>query len=391
MDLQRDLSLASRSTRIRERVFALTLLLVMLAGATQAFIAWRKPSELGLTASWHDLAIGKTTHKLDTDLDERMPQRNHLIAFANGLRYRLLHGGNDDVAIGRDGWLFLTEELRYDGPAAQPFEVRIRLITDAQRALSAQGVELLIALVPDKSRVYSQYLMTGAYPDYHASRYADALRELRHNRVSVVDLLTPLEAGRADGATYYRTDSHWNQRGAHIAADAIARVAFGGQACDPATLFQTKTTGPAVTRSGDLVRLLGLDHANNLLRPRPDLEYPVLTAEQPSDDAGGMGLFGDAGVPVVLTGTSFSMRANFHGALQEAMQCRVLDSAQDGGGLLTSTEAYLKDDAFKESKPKLLIWEVPERFLTLPLTKESSWLQDTGLARWLPSLAGAQR
>jgi alginate O-acetyltransferase complex protein AlgJ len=29
-------------------------------------------------------------------------------------------------------------------------------------------------------------------------------------------------------------------------------------------------------------------------------------------------------------------------------------------------EAYLKDDAFKTNKPKLIIWEIPERELRSP-------------------------
>lgn len=379
MDLPRDLSQATRSTRIRERIFALTLVTVMLVGGTQTFMAWRKPSTLNLPASRQDFASGKTTHALADALNEKMPLRADFIAVANGLRYRLLHGGVDDVVVGRNGWLFLSEELRYDTTEKQSFETRIKLITDTRKALLAQGVKLLIALVPDKSRLYASDLTGGKYPAYHASRYADALRELRRSHVKVVDLLTPLKAGRADGDIYYRTDSHWNQRGARIAANAIAHAAFGGNHCDPATHFQTERQGPVAPYPGDLVRLMGLDHALSWLGPLADRQATVVTTETPDNDSGGMGLFGDAGVPVVLTGTSFSLRANFHGALQEAMQCRVLDSAQDGGGLLQSTSAYLTDEAFQQSKPKLLIWEIPERFLTLTLTKESTWLHDTGL------------
>ncbi|MEO6959015.1 MAG: hypothetical protein ABI081_03400, partial [Burkholderiaceae bacterium] len=353
MDFQQSLAVNTPASRRRGRVAAVTLVIVMLVGLTQAFIAWHKPSELALPTSWHDFTVGKTTHALADALDKRMPLRTDFIAIANGLRYRLLHGSVDDAVIGRDGWLFLTEEFSDDGHEKQPFETHIKLITETQQALSAQGVQLLVALVPDKSRVYSKYLMTGEYPAYHASRYADALRELRQNHVNVVDLLTPLEAGKAGGATYYRTDTHWNQRGARIAAYAIAAVAFDGRPCDPATPFQTTTTGPLAPHHGDLVRLLGLDHAPSLLRPSPDLEAPVATKEKPGSDAGSMGLFGDAGVPVVLIGTSFSLRGNFNGALQEAMQCRVLDSAQDGGGLLQSPTAYFNDEAFKQSKPKL--------------------------------------
>lgn len=383
MDFQQALAVNTSASRLRGRVSAVALVIVMLIGVTQAFMAWRKPSELALPSTWDDFATGKTTHALTTALNDKMPLRTDFIAIANGLRYRVLRGSIADVVIGRDGWLFLSEEFSDDGHETQPFETRIKLITDAQKALQAQGVQLLIALVPDKSRVYSQYLTMGKYPAYHESRYADALRELRQNGVTVVDLLSPLAAGRAGGSTFYRTDTHWNQRGARIAADAIAAVAFDGRTCDPATHFQTTSTGPVAAYHGDLVRLLGLDHAASLLRPRPDLEAPVVTSEVPSGDGdgGGMGLFGDAGVPVVLTGTSYSLRGNFNGALQEAMQCKVLDSAQDGGGMLQSTTAYLNDEAFKQSKPKLLIWEIPERFLTLPLTKESTWLHDTGLAR----------
>lgn len=381
MDFQQALAVNTPASRLRGRVSAAALVLVMLVGVTQAFMAWHKPSELALPASWHDFTTGKTTHALTTALNDKMPLRDDFIAIANGLRYRLLRGSISDVVIGRDDWLFLSEEFSNDGHETQPFETRIKLITAAQKALQAQDVQLLVALVPDKSRVYAKYLTTGTYPTYHESRYADALRELRHNGVTVVDLLTPLAAGRAGGLTFYRTDTHWNQRGARIAANAIAAVAFDGRPCNPATSFQTKTTGPAAAHHGDLVRLLGLDHASSLLRPHPDMESPVLTSELPGDDAGGMGLFGDAGVPVVLTGTSYSLRGNFNGALQEAMQCKVLDSAQDGGGMLQSTTAYLNDEAFKQSKPKLLIWEIPERFLTLPLTTESTWLHDTGLDR----------
>ena len=43
-------------------------------------------------------------------------------------------------------------------------------------------------------------------------------------------------------------------------------------------------------------------------------------------------------------------------------------------------EDYLKDDAFQQSKPQILVWEVPERFMTQPLDKaEASFLRDAGL------------
>jgi uncharacterized membrane protein len=53
----------------------------------------------------------------------------------------------------------------------------------------------------------------------------------------------------------------------------------------------------------------------------------------------------------------------------------------DGGGFLQAMGEYLKNDAFLQSKPKVLVWEIPERFLYMPLTEELSWLKKVGLSR----------
>ena len=103
----------------------------------------------------------------------------------------------------------------------------------------------------------------------------------------------------------------------------------------------------------------------------------MMTRQTSADIAAG--LFGDAAVSVTLTGTSYSLRGNFHGFLQQALSAKVLNAAKDGGGLLQATTAYLTDDAFKSAKPKILVWEVPERFLYSPLDDEPKWLKTVGL------------
>lgn len=131
-------------------------------------------------------------------------------------------------------------------------------------------------------------------------------------------------------------------------------------------------------RPGDLIRLMGLEQVPNALRPKPDQEAPDLTIEKGAGKAQ-QGLFGDSAVPVVLTGTSYSMRGNFQGYLQEFLAAKVLNTAKDGGGFLQAITAYLKDDAFKAAKPKVLIWEVPERMLRSPLEDEATWVAKSGL------------
>ena len=381
MDVHPDIPLGEAPYSLRERLLAITLVAVMLAGAWQALAAWRNPeSWTDVPRTWHDFSDGKTTLKIEKQMDAHLPARERIIAFANSLRWMLLRGGGKDVVVGRGGWLFLTEEIQYDPPKQDPLAARIDLLAHARRALEAQGVQLLVALVPDKARVYPGQLPWGRYPAYNRSRYADGLAGLRARGVPVVDLLPVLAADAQARPTYYRTDTHWNTRGAALAAQAIARQVLANGTCEPATRYATHV-GKVEARPGDLLRMMGLEHVPNAFRPAPDREAPATTEATTAADAGGLGLFGDASVPVVLTGTSFSMRGNFHGALQQALSCQVLNSAQDGGGFLTATGQYLKDDAFRTSKPKTLIWEVPERFLTQPLTDEAKWLRETGLAQ----------
>ena len=357
-------------------VAASTFICVMLVGLWQMIAVARNPAQLEFPRTWLDFREGRTTGTFEKQLDHKLPARTTIIATANSLRYLLTRGGGEQVRVGNDGWLFLTDELRFDTDGSAHLAARANLFAGAARGLDSQGVKLIVALVPDKARVYSGKLSGGDYPAYNLSRYRDALAELRKYNVTVVDLLTPLAAGASQGQVYYSSDTHWNQSGAQIAAEAVAvDVRKLGVALEKTT-FATAATGPKTERPGDLIRLMGLGDTPNALRPPSDVEIPMVT-KQTSFDASA-GLFGDASVPVALTGTSYSLRGNFHGFLQQALSAKVLNTAKDGGGLLQAPTAYLMDDAFKSSRPKVLVWEVPERFLYTKLDDEPKWLKKVG-------------
>jgi alginate O-acetyltransferase complex protein AlgJ len=237
-------------------------------------------------------------------------------------------------------------------------------------------VKLVVALVPDKARLYAQHLNNGDYPSYNKGRYQAALEGLKNNNVTTANLFAALEPTARTGEIYYRTDTHWNQLGAMLAAKEIASVIKALKLDLKSTLFSTQANAAEEMRSGDLIRLMGMEFVPSRLRPKLDRETPEITTEKPAatTEKVSTGLFDDAGVPVVLAGTSYSLRANFHGRLQEFLQTKVLNTAKDGGGFLQAMTAYLKDDAFRTSKPQVLVWEVPERMLQSPLGDEAGWL-----------------
>lgn len=356
---------------------ALTLGATMVAGAWQMVAAAHHPDGLVFARSWLDFREGRMTGQLEKQLEHKLPARPAMIAAANGTRYLVTGGAGEQVRSGKDGWLFLAEELRFDEHGAAHLAARATLLAGAAQALERQGVRLLVAVVPDKARVYPQHV-SGGYPAYLQTRYADALAAMRARGVHVVDLLAPLQAGAREAQVYYSSDTHWNQQGARVAAGAIAQAVHGAGITLPATTFDSRAGAPAA-RAGDLIGLMGVGALPAGLRPPLDVEAPASTHQTSAEAPAG--LFGDEVVPVVLTGTSFSLRGNFHGYLQQALKAKVLNTAKDGGGFLQAPQAYFKDEAFATSKPTLLVWEVPERMLQAPLTDENGWLASVGLAR----------
>lgn len=355
---------------------ALTLLLTLALGASQLIWAARDITYRDLPGSLSDVMSGTTAKSLETRLEKQLPAHELLVTSANIMRYTVLHGAGEQVQLGKENWLFLSDELRVHEQAQAHLQARVALMAQAAAALQQVNVHLLVALVPDKSRIYADHL-TSARPAIIGSRYGDALAALRLAGVDSVDLATPLSVAAHQQAVYYRTDTHWNQAGAQVAAETIATAVKRSIRDLPVTDYHTQPSGEVVERPGDLLRLMGLEQAPDALRPAPDQEALVTTTRNEADS--GMALFGDSPVAVVLCGTSYSLRGNFQGYLQQALSSEVLNTAKDGGGFLNAITAYLQDEAYRNAPPRVLIWEVPERFLQAPLDSEPHWLAAVGL------------
>jgi alginate O-acetyltransferase complex protein AlgJ len=199
----------------------------------------------------------------------------------------------------------------------------------------------------------------------------------------VLDLSAALATLQRQGEpVFLRTDSHWTEAGAEAAAALVAqRIQSLGawrQVSPSASRVSLKDRVTTV-RPGDLVKLAGLDGLPIGLQPRRELaqqsrfevgrDATVAGAGQ-SSDAGNADLFGDAELPsIALIGTSFSRNSNFVPFLEQKMHRQVANFALDGGDFDGAARAYLRSAAFKQTPPKLLVWEIPERVLTADLNR----------------------
>ncbi|GAA0509180.1 cell division protein FtsQ [Pigmentiphaga sp. GD03639] len=279
------------------------------------------------------------------------------------------------VRQGCPDWLFLADELEPHAGGDDALRTRAREVADLRTRLAARGIELLVATVPDKSRIAASERCGVYRPAALEGRLREWNGILQASGVRTVDLEPVLRGLPVPG--FLRTDTHWNEAGAEAAAGAIAAAAralpSAAEALKPHQAFAI-TRGQPQPLAGDLIRLAGIDWLPAPLLPALDQEprttfTPVADTAAPATEDD---LFGDADLPrVALIGTSYSRNSNFVPFLEAGLQTRVVNVARDGGEFAGAAQAYFKSEEFRDTPPRLIVWEIPERSLQRPLDGET--------------------
>lgn len=270
------------------------------------------------------------------------------------------------VRQGCPGWLFLADENRIYPHAQANAEAKAQKVAAVRDWLAQRNIRLLVALVPDKSRIAAEQLCGVARSPALNDRAARWQAELQRSGVEVLDLAPLLQP--LGSAAYLRTDTHWSELGAEVAAKAVAaRVTQLGVSATPA-LQLYRTVEAESLRPGDLVRLAGLDWLPQPLQPQGEyVAQSQFGRHGESEAASEDDLFGDSQLPnVALIGTSFSRNSNFVPFLEQALGASLGNFAKDGGEFSGAATDYFTSPAFRETPPQLLIWEIPERDLQSP-------------------------
>ncbi len=153
------------------------------------------------------------------------------VAIRTHHRLRLAGGASrvGKVLIGEAGELFYADAGSLESLTGLPERPAELVAVWADRAAARQrwveartGGRYLFLLAPDKHGVVSDRV-PAAWRDARGGRLADRiLAAMRARGVRVVDPRAALRRARAAGVpTYYRTDSHWTDQGAAVAATEL--------------------------------------------------------------------------------------------------------------------------------------------------------------------------
>ena len=171
-----------------------------------------------------------------------------------------MYGSSSRWYQGKEKWLFLGNT--YDdtvaklklasSPTQKSIEREADLFTNLARAAETENTSVVLLIGPNKSTIYPEYLpdeiklSEQRYVKYFTERL-DAIENF-----SVVDPVEDLLGAKENaGLLYYRTDTHWNDKGAFLAFSTLADRQNWPV---PEVSFETGTP-----HLGDLIRISELE------------------------------------------------------------------------------------------------------------------------------------
>jgi alginate O-acetyltransferase complex protein AlgJ len=277
------------------------------------------------------------------------------------------------IVGGKDGdWLFTPFEFAAQSDASDT-QATIQLLEKASKLFERNGIALAVVIVPSKIRIHADQLPPSNPLDaYTAGKYEDIAKALTAAGVNVINLNKAFLASphrQSDTPLFLRLDTHWAPSGVMLAAETIKagidaeprlKAALAATVEEKFTLTWAKQK--TNTRARDMVRLM----------PQGSPAFPpeqILTFKVAKVQASQAGLLGNGdNVGITAIGSSYTNKnTGYPDALRYSLQREILDiSLPVDQGPWYGMDAYLRDESFKTKKPKLIIWEIPEREFRSP-------------------------
>ncbi len=271
------------------------------------------------------------------------------------------------TVVGKQGWLFPVWDVM---ARIEPAQLRAvtQVYAEAITALRAAGIAVSFGLVPSKSRTYRQFLPDGTRLNADIDkRYPQVAAELARAGATLPDLDAAFQAARATQPLYFRTDTHWTPQGAELAATTLAARMLPGLPPSPRPGLRLAPPTETLHAMGDLARMLPATERDKYPAEKY-LHREVLAA------TGANTLLEDDSADVVVVGNSFAQpRYGFAASLSSQLNRPVALAWRPNtyGAFFTMLE-YLKSPAFRQRRPKALLWLNLEIDLQ-NLPNSSSW------------------
>lgn len=306
---------------------------------------------------------GKVARSLDAYFQKRSLVFTQIRPMLAVPVYRLTGEVQTSVGVGRDGWLFHQWELEDRGVEGERATERgIETLGHLNALLKAHNVELLMVVVPNKVRIYPEFMYPGGkMPAFMESKYRRFVQRVREQGIQSIDLEGAFRGTRQPAALpavlYHTADHHWTDRGCF---DAATRIFWATRPWHPEWVSQKQGLARLHSRvwvggSTSLYNMLGFPNDGLKSTFVQDVERLEVVYDKPVSDAE------RAASPVILTGDSFAgFEKRMASFLEFALQSPIRDESMMGGEVHGGISKWLQGGGLNDTRPRMLVcvfWE----------------------------------
>jgi hypothetical protein len=154
--------------------------------------------------------------------------RASLVRWYGESRYFWLGASPSPAVIkGRDGWLFYADDGGAEDATnetlldAGELDAWRESLIRTREWLRQRGIAYVFTIAPDKHVIYPEYLPPTLRRVNATSRADQVQKMCREAAIPAAELRTPILAAKQAERIYFKTDTHWNDRGAFAAYGQI--------------------------------------------------------------------------------------------------------------------------------------------------------------------------
>lgn len=380
---------ALESTLVKRNVCIISLIIfsvVLLSVPFCQFISEVRRGKFAQISRTFDLLSDprrEAFEKYEDTLAEESVLANWLLPGVQTILTGLFQTGNEQVYLGRDGWLFYradvdsligfgsTHSQRQHSNALPDGNYRdaFNAIVDFKRQLAERNITFIVMPTPVKPSIhpgqFSAHYQNFTAP-LHNPNYAKFIDALVSEEVIVYDPSVFLFEAARQGTQYLKTDTHWRPEAVErVAKHLTAFITERAEFVNTPTSIYTKTT-TEVENIGDIANMLSLREYPNLF-PSERVTTHVIQTEsgnpwQPDHNAEILFLGDSFSNIYSLGGMGWGESAGFVEHLSTELS-RPIDriTINDGGAL--ATRKALVQDPDRLTGKRVLIYQFAAREL----------------------------
>ncbi|MGZ4984482.1 MAG: alginate O-acetyltransferase AlgX-related protein [Chthoniobacterales bacterium] len=368
----------------RVLLISLFLITILSVAIIQFVVEARRPNEsfsmFNLFKTVRSLPHGEEIKSAEKQLETDSVVSQWLLPPTQSVLTGKLGAGNEQVYLGRDGWLFYRPDVDYvtGPPFLSPARLRqrqhragvqadpVKAIVQFRDQLTARGIDLVIVPIPTKPTIEGDKLSaraaTGA--ELQNASFNEFKTRLAAARVRVFD---PIPLLPRDGDLYLTTDTHWRPGTMESVAQGLAAALDLPPADEPLTLQTNELETNGV---GDVSRMLRLPPNEQLYPPQRVTIHQVTNGDalwRPAKDADVL-VLGDSFANIFsIEALGWGESAGFVEHLSYSLGGRPLDCIlRNSDGAFATREILAHELARGRDRlagKKLVVWEFAAREL----------------------------